>query len=620
MAENLNLKSVETVDTRPFRKLVMTVGELPTSYIESMTYYELLTWLTNYLENTVIPTVNNNAEAVEELQDLFVELKTFVDDYFENLDVQEEINNKLDDMAEAGTLQEIITTYIQANVAWCFDTVADMQSSTNLVNGSYARTLGYNTINDKCGALYKITSESSDIQIGDDLYAHYVDDNAVYSIDDFDGETPEDKLFAALDTITLGTIVGGDITITKQYTASAKDYRNISIVDATLTLTIDHWFNQAAATYNTVPLFKDCTINGTGREFYNNTTKVTGIFFDGCDLNHVCLFNKTDQATSNFTQSPYIINCTLNGVENLITSHIAYDLKMINCRVESATGILLKYTEAGAIRQGVISNCLIEGRFNVVMQIGGAYGLVIENCYFEANKYGLLDQTAASGACFITVKDCTFFTPLDSTDYQIRLASNAYNNAAIYGNLSNMPSGKYLCDKPIRPINAVNMFNRNYVNNWENNGFAIDATNRYQDIAFEEKNATWNSDDSTWDFTFAFKYGGAYTVMHPMYIIFEGTYSGAAYVGYAIMRCCPRTCYTGGAVKTLCDVTLVDSCNKDNSTKTSDATVTAVVTNDSYSVSTCKITIKLSGFTSTQGKFRLIDPFALVGFNVVPKF
>ena len=73
MAEE-NLKTVETVDTRPFRKLVMTIGELPTSYIESMTYYEILTWFVNYLETVIIPTVNNNGEAVEELQGKFTEL------------------------------------------------------------------------------------------------------------------------------------------------------------------------------------------------------------------------------------------------------------------------------------------------------------------------------------------------------------------------------------------------------------------------------------------------------------------------------------------------------------------------------------------------------------------
>lgn len=110
MAEEL--KTIDTVDTSPFKKLVMTIGELPTSFVESMTYYECLAWLVNFLETQVIPAVNNNGEAVEELQGLFIELKNYVDTYFDNLDVQDEIDNKLDDMVEAGTFDTIINQEI----------------------------------------------------------------------------------------------------------------------------------------------------------------------------------------------------------------------------------------------------------------------------------------------------------------------------------------------------------------------------------------------------------------------------------------------------------------------------------------------------------------------------
>ena len=105
------LKTIDTVDTSPFKKLVMTIGELPTSFVDSMTYYELLAWLCNYLQNTVIPAVNNNAEVSEELQTKFIELKGYVDNYFDNLDVQDEINAKLNAMAEDGSLYTIIKTY-----------------------------------------------------------------------------------------------------------------------------------------------------------------------------------------------------------------------------------------------------------------------------------------------------------------------------------------------------------------------------------------------------------------------------------------------------------------------------------------------------------------------------
>lgn len=108
--ETNELIDVKTL--RPFKRFIMTIGNLPSSYLESMTYGEMLMWFCNYLQETVIPTVNNNGEAVEELQNLYEELKSYVDNYFENLDVQEEINNKLDEMAQNGSLTNLIKTYV----------------------------------------------------------------------------------------------------------------------------------------------------------------------------------------------------------------------------------------------------------------------------------------------------------------------------------------------------------------------------------------------------------------------------------------------------------------------------------------------------------------------------
>ena len=86
---------------RPFTRFLMTIGELPTSYLMSMTYYEQIIWFTKYLQEQVIPAINNNAEAIEEIQEF---LKT--------LDLQDEVNKKLDEMAEDGTLINLIKPYI----------------------------------------------------------------------------------------------------------------------------------------------------------------------------------------------------------------------------------------------------------------------------------------------------------------------------------------------------------------------------------------------------------------------------------------------------------------------------------------------------------------------------
>ena len=173
---NNNLKPIETIT--PFKRFCMTIGELPTSYLESMTYYEMLVWFTKYLQETVIPAINNNGEAVNELQTKYIELKNYVDNYFDNLDVQEEINNKLDDMVEQGTLQEIITDYLNTQAIFCYDNVDGLKQATNLINGSYAKTLGYYNKNDRGGSLFKIRTKTlSDVEDNGSLI--FLNDNTL---------------------------------------------------------------------------------------------------------------------------------------------------------------------------------------------------------------------------------------------------------------------------------------------------------------------------------------------------------------------------------------------------------------------------------------------------------
>ncbi len=109
----------------PFRNFCITIGALPTSYLESMSYYEMLCWLCKYLENTINPAINQNAEALKELQ-------SYVANYFDNLDVTEEINNKLDEMADDGTLAEVINVQMIGDLNNL--TTSDKTSIVNAIN------------------------------------------------------------------------------------------------------------------------------------------------------------------------------------------------------------------------------------------------------------------------------------------------------------------------------------------------------------------------------------------------------------------------------------------------------------------------------------------------------
>lgn len=160
-------------------------ANIPMVFDDSLSYYECLCALWNWLQTDVINVINNNAtvtqkwreeltefegnvtDEIEEfesdirsdfsdLNDAFDTLKTWVETYFDNLDVQQEINNKLDEMADQGVLADIISQYLNSIAVFGYDTVASMKASENLIEGSYARTMGYHTKNDGGAGTYKI--------------------------------------------------------------------------------------------------------------------------------------------------------------------------------------------------------------------------------------------------------------------------------------------------------------------------------------------------------------------------------------------------------------------------------------------------------------------------------
>lgn len=159
-----------------FRRFVIQNFPFIEEDFDALTDYALICKVVEYL-NKVIDSQNEVITEVETLNNLVLELKSFVENYFDNLDVQTEINNKLDQMAEDGTLQEIVADYLNSRAIFGFDVVADMITATNLQDGSYARTRGYYSINDLGGVDYAIKSTSTSpfaILLNNGLYAEPV--------------------------------------------------------------------------------------------------------------------------------------------------------------------------------------------------------------------------------------------------------------------------------------------------------------------------------------------------------------------------------------------------------------------------------------------------------------
>ena len=138
----------------PFQLWVLNNFPFTIDDWDSITQYQMLCKCLGALKEQL----DFNSDLYKKITDL----ENYVSNYFENLDVQDEIDNKLDEMVESGELQEIITEYLQINGVLAFDTVSDLKSTTNVINGSIVKTLGYYSVDDEGGSYYKVRTVTNE--------------------------------------------------------------------------------------------------------------------------------------------------------------------------------------------------------------------------------------------------------------------------------------------------------------------------------------------------------------------------------------------------------------------------------------------------------------------------
>lgn len=155
----------------PFKWFVLQNFPFIEEDFDAITNYQLYCKIVEYL-NEVIKNTNKTGEELETLVNSFNALTQYVDNYFDNLDIQTEINNKLDEMAEGGELTELLTAYLQLKCIYGYNNIEEMKVASNLVDGSFVKTYGKNNLNDGRGAFYKIRNiENTDVVDNENIIA-----------------------------------------------------------------------------------------------------------------------------------------------------------------------------------------------------------------------------------------------------------------------------------------------------------------------------------------------------------------------------------------------------------------------------------------------------------------
>ena len=146
-----------------FRNWVLQTFPFLEDDFDALTDYELFCKMIEYVK-TLVKDNKDFSKRITELEN-----------YVYNLDLQDEVNNKLDEMAESGELENLIGQYIELATTYVYNTVSDMKSATNLIVGCYARTSGFYSYNDGGGSTYKIRTVTVD---------DTVDEKTLIAIDD----------------------------------------------------------------------------------------------------------------------------------------------------------------------------------------------------------------------------------------------------------------------------------------------------------------------------------------------------------------------------------------------------------------------------------------------------
>ena len=201
----------------------------------------------------------------------------YINNYFKNLDVQEEINNKLEEMKKSGELADIIAAFLKAPNYYL--SVQRMVADTAITNNSVAITASYNTAANDGSCLYWIHTPKSyafEIDLSNNLYA-YPCPMGIPTVREFgatannDIETPLKKL------INYSTTTNNPCDISGQYQLENPQYINKKYL-ANYNLTSD-----AGVVYT-----KNIDINTNGYDYIQSDSSITTNIQGGCcvDINY----------------------------------------------------------------------------------------------------------------------------------------------------------------------------------------------------------------------------------------------------------------------------------------------------------------------------------------------
>lgn len=352
-------QNIVSVPDLPF--MCCEVGTIPTSYKEALSYEQQILWICNYLETVVIPALNQNANAVTELKNLFNqlmayyitlqnyvnntnnqlvnyinttnktlvdyinnsltsivdfinntneqmsdfinntidEMKEYIDDCFTDLNVQDEINNKLDQMVADGTMDLIINKNVlpQKLSRFIIKPTMTIEQIQAILDYDYSKILEFEDGNYTFNSQLSINSNTTIL-----LNNATINSNIVFTFTNFKN-TDEFLEYNGHSNISIigGKFIGGGICFAHT--------KNITIKDITFEKCSGDHFIQIAAG-NSINII-NCTFDGipSSAEYYREYVQI-----DNMDYTSFPLFSENNPTYDNTPNKNWLVeNCVFSN-------------------------------------------------------------------------------------------------------------------------------------------------------------------------------------------------------------------------------------------------------------------------------------------------------------------
>lgn len=296
--------------------------------------------------------------------------------------LQEAVDKKLDEMAEDGTLEEIILTYMD-DVAHVFDAVADMKASTDLEDGDYATTLGYYGRKDGGGATYKIRELQS-------------------------GETVDEKTLIGLghDNLVAEINIGDNLVSVKQFGAYGDDtHDDTNAFNAAISYVTSH-YGKLYMDRGTYKLTSKITLNWDSGNFNLGFNQSFELFGAG-QLETKLHFTSSNGLDINPSNNGLVIKVHDFCIENSDYNNLE---DTGNVRTPDLThGVGLKVKHIGYM--GRVSNIAVRGFYVGIMSTNCYGGPIFENLFVKNTVFGYYstgDTTIEHNSCSYVGCECGY--------------------------------------------------------------------------------------------------------------------------------------------------------------------------------------------------------------------